>query len=262
MDSFILRALIAIFTLSALVGPLGSVAIWRRMGYFGDAASHAALLGVAIALLWGLPIYVGTAGIAIILALYLAARPSETDPADGLLGVVAHGSLALAVVLISMSPTGRGNLEAYLFGDILTITRRDLMVFAIASAILLAVLYWRWQGLINATLNEEMAAAHGGDPRFEARIFTLLLALAVAMGIQIVGALLMGGFLVIPAMSARRIAKSPESMAFWAMLAAAFSGVFGLALAYQFDTPPAPSMVVVAVVVFLCTQLRKNANVN
>lgn len=144
-----------------------------------------------------------------------------------------------------------------MFGNILTVSTAELRVFTVGSLVILAVVLWRWQGLIAATLSEEMAAAHGVKPRLEAQIYTLVLALAVAMGMQILGALLMGAFLIIPAMAARNFASSPESMAVVASLIAAISGFLGLAAAYVFDLQTAPAMVVVAVIVFFISQLQK-----
>ncbi len=257
MPDFLLRALIAILALSLLVGPLGSVAVWRRMGYFGDAASHAALLGVAISLLLQLPIFVGTAFVVVLMALYLTAMREDEQSSDGLLGVIAHGALALSILLLSVMPRARVNLEGYLFGNILTISTSELRILTIATLAILLLLFWRWSALVYTTLNEEMAAAHGLNPRREVRLYTILLAIAVALGIQIVGALLMGAFLIIPAMAARNFARSPEAMAWLASLIAAFSGLAGLGAAYYFNLQTAPAMVVCAVLVFFVSQLRK-----
>lgn len=257
MSDYLLRAIFAIVALAALVGPLGSVAVWRKMGYFGDAASHAALLGVALSLLLHLPIAIGTAAIAVMIALYLGVMRRDDQSADGLLGVLAHGSLALAIILLGLSSEGRGNLEGYLFGNILTISTRELALFGAAVVLILGITIWRWPRLVYATLNEEMAAAHGIQPRREVQIYTLLLALAVAMGIQIVGALLMGAFLIIPAMAAGNFARSPESMAIWASVIALISGLGGFAMAYFLDIQAAPAMVVLATVIFFGSQVKK-----
>ncbi len=258
MSDYLLRALLVILVLSALVGPLGSVAVWRRMGYFGDAAAHAALLGVAISLLFEMPIILGTGGVALLMAFFLSMRRDEEVSVDGLLGVVAHGALALAIILLGFSSQGRSNLEGYLFGSILTISGFDLWLFVLGAVAILLVLMTRWRALVYATLSEEMAAAHGMRPRLEARIYTVLLALAVAMGMQIVGALLMGAFLIIPAMAARRWAQSPESMALLASGIALFAGFGGFGAAYGLDIQAAPAMVVLACLVFLLSLIKKS----
>ena len=114
---------------------------------------------------------------------------------------------------LSFMPGVRVDLMGYLFGDILAVTRGDLAVILAGAALIVALLAWRWRGLLLATLNEDLAAAAGVDPRRERLILTLALALLVAVALKVVGVLLVTAMLIVPAAAARGFARTPEAMA-------------------------------------------------
>ncbi|MGB3316593.1 MAG: metal ABC transporter permease, partial [Albidovulum sp.] len=166
-DDFILRAALAGIGLMLAAGPLGAFVIWRRMAYMGDATAHAAILGVALALATSLPVAAGTAIVALAMALAVTGLSGKGRAADTALGVLAHSALALGLVAVSFMPSVRVDLSSYLFGDVLTVGRADLIWIWGGSAAVLALLAWRWNALLTATVNEEMAQAAGMDPRRE-----------------------------------------------------------------------------------------------
>ena len=98
----------------------------------------------------------------------------------------------------------------YLFGDILAVTRGDLAVIWAGAALVVALLAWRWRRLLLATLNADLAAAAGVDPRRERLILTLALALLVAVALKVVGVLLVTAMLIVPAAAARGFARTPR----------------------------------------------------
>jgi zinc transport system permease protein len=250
LDDFLVRAGLAGIGLTVATGPLGSFVVWRRMAYFGDATAHAAILGVALALASGLPLYAGTLFVALAMALAIAALTGRGQSADTMLGVMAHSALALGLVAVSFLPGQRVDLQAFLFGDILAVTRGDLLWVWGGSGAVLALIAWRWQRLVTATVNEELAQAAGLDPRAERAVLTVALALTVAVAIKIVGALLIAAMLIIPAAAARSVARTPEAMAAGATLIGAAAVVAGLGLSLRLDTPAGPSIVVAATVIF------------
>ena len=115
----------------------------------------------------------------------------------------------------------------------------------------LALLAWRWSGLLTATLNEELAQAAGLDPRREKLALVIALALVVAVAIKIVGALLIAALLIIPAATAHNMARSPEAMAAGATGVGIVSVLGGLWGSLRFDTPAGPSIVVAAAFLFV-----------
>ncbi|MGC1497032.1 MAG: metal ABC transporter permease [Sulfitobacter sp.] len=250
LDDFALRAALAGLGVAFAAAPLGCFVVWRRMAYFGDATSHAALLGVALALATDLPIFAGVLIIALVMALIVSTLSERLVSADALLGVLAHAALALGLVAVSLLPGQRVDLSAYLFGEILAVTRIDLVVIWMGAIAVAVLLIWRWQALLTATLNPDLATASGGHPRREQLILTIALAITVAVAIKVVGALLIAAMLVIPAATARPLARTPEMMAFWAIIIGAMAALGGLAGSFTFDTPTGPSIVTFAAGLF------------
>ncbi|WP_025044420.1 metal ABC transporter permease [Sulfitobacter geojensis] len=250
MDDFILRAALAGLGVALAAAPLGCFVIWRRMAYFGDATSHASLLGVALALAMDLPVIAGVLVVALAMALIVSSLSERHISTDALLGVLAHAGLALGLVAVSLVPGQRVDLSAYLFGDILAVTQRDVILIWSGAILVALLLLWRWQALLTATLNPDLATASGGKPRREQLILTLALALTVAVALKVVGALLIAAMLVIPAAAARPFARTPEMMALCAMMLGAVAVGAGLLASFRFDTPTGPSIVTAAAVLF------------
>jgi zinc transport system permease protein len=177
--------------------------------------------------------------------------------ADTLLGVLAHGGLAVGLVVLSFLPGGRGDLSAWLFGDILAVDAGDLALIWGAAALAGLVLWLGWSRLLNSTINEELAWAEGGNPERDRLLLTLALALLVAAALKVVGALLITAMLILPAAAARPLVRTPEAMVLVAALIGAASALGGLRMAWVVDTPAGPSMVVVALGLFVVSNLLR-----
>lgn len=250
LDDFLIRAALAGVGLALATGPLGSFVVWRRMAYFGDATAHAAILGVALALATDLPVVAGTLTVALAMAVTVSTLAARGWAMDTTLGVLAHSALALGLVAVSFVPGARTDLSAWLFGDILAVSRGDLAFIWGGAALVLALLIWRWQALLTATLNEDLAHASGLNPARERLVLTLALAVVVAVAIKVVGALLIAAMLIIPAAAARGLARTPEGMAIMASVIGAASTLGGLQLSLWQDTPAGPSIITAAALIF------------
>jgi len=169
---------------------------------------------------------------------------------DTLLGVMAHSALAFGLVAVSFLPGVRIDLMAYLFGDILAVSKTDLAIIATGGLLVLGLLRWRWSALLTATLNEDLARASGINPRREQLVLTLSLAVVVAVALKVVGALLITALLIIPAATARRFCHTPELMAVVAAIIGGISTTGGLQAAYWLDTPTGPTIVCLAALLF------------
>jgi zinc transport system permease protein len=246
LDSFIWRAALAGLGVAAAAGPLGCFVVWRRMAYFGDATAHAALLGVALALATELPLAAGVTATALAMALTVSAATGRTYAMDTMLGVASHAALATGLVAVSFLVGVRIDLNAYLFGDILAVGRADLVVIHAGALAIVALIVWRWDRLILATLNEDLATASGIDPRRERLVLTVALAILVAVALKVVGVLLITAMLIIPAAAARAVSRTPEGMAALAVAIAAAAALLGLWASWHLDTPTGPSIVVAA----------------
>jgi zinc transport system permease protein len=255
LDDFLVRAFVAGIGVALIAGPLGCFVVWRRMAYFGDATAHAALLGVALALASDLPVLTGVLVITALMAMVTALLASGRYAMDTVLGVAAHGSLALGLVALALLDNIRVDLMAYLFGDVLAVSTVDLVYIWGGTLLIGLVLLWRWNGLLNATLNEELTYAEGGNPASGRLLLNLLLALLIAIAMKIVGVLLITAMLIIPAAAARPLARTPEGMAGLAAAIGMLAVAFGLDASLRYDTPAGPSIAVAAAVGFVITNL-------
>lgn len=250
LDDFMIRATLAGVGVALAAAPLGCFVVWRRMAYFGDATAHAAILGVALSLALSISVFAGAMVIALLMALTVNLLTGRGYAMDTLLGVLAHSALAFGLVAVSFLSGIRIDLMAYLFGDILAVSRLDLVVIWGGAALVVGLIGWRWSALLTATLNEDLAYASGINPKREQLVLTLALAVTVAVAIKVVGVLLIAAMLIIPAAAARPLSRTPEGMALVAAGIGCASAFVGLRGAYVLDAPAGPSIVCVAALIF------------
>jgi zinc transport system permease protein len=255
LDDFMVRALLAGIGLAVVSAPLGCFVVWRRMAYFGEATAHAAMLGVALSLAVQTDIFFGALIFAIIMAWITTQLSGRNYAMDTLLGVFSHSFLAVGLVVVSFLTGVRIDLMAYLFGDILAVSKSDLSIIWVGALFVLGLIIWRWKPLFLSTFNEELSYASGFNPKREQLFLTVGLGVTVAVSIKVVGVLLITAMLIIPAAAARNLARDPEMMVFAAGLVSCFSVIAGLRASYIFDTPPGPSIVCVTLFVFIVLNL-------
>jgi zinc transport system permease protein len=252
MDDFLIRAAIGGIGVAAVTGPLGAFVVWRRMAYFGDALAHSALLGVALGLLLGTNANVAIITVCIAVALLLMALQRQRYLAsDTVLGILAHGTLSLGLVVVALQGSVRVDLFALLFGDVLAMSVADLYWIYGGGAVALGLLLFLWRPLLAVTVHEDLARVEGVNVVAVQLGFMVVIALVIAVAIKIVGVLLLTSLLVIPAAAARRVSSTPEMMAILAAIIGTVSVIGGLFGSLQWDTPAGPSVVLAAVVLFL-----------
>ncbi|MEB3753172.1 zinc ABC transporter permease subunit ZnuB [Acinetobacter sp. MD2(2019)] len=209
-----------------LTAPLGCLMLWRRMSFFADTMSHGTLLGVAVAALLHLPMWLGVGFLALLLVCLLWVLHDRRLPNDALLALCSATLLCSGLLLIQHLPALRPELMSYLFGDLLTISWSELPVFAIIIFISVGLLWCSWSAQIRIAIEPDMASSEGVNAQLQRLIFMLLLALFTVLALRAVGSLLMGALLVIPALSARLLAHSPKQMVIYAFVL----GQIGLAI--------------------------------
>lgn len=256
LDDFFTRALIAGAGVALVAGPLGCFIVWRRLAYFGDTLSHAALLGVALAFLFEVNITLAVFGVSICVSLaLLLLQKRATLSSDALLGLLAHSALAIGLVALAFMTWVRVDLMGFLFGDILAVTVSDIAVIWAGGALVLFILVIIWRSLFAATVNVELAQAEGMRPERANIIFMLLMAAVIAISMKIVGVLLITALLIIPTAAARRYATGPEQMAVLAAIIGVIGVIFGLFGSLEWDTPAGPSIVVAALGLFVLSMI-------
>ncbi len=278
MPDFFINALIAGTLIAVIAGPLGCFVVWRRMAYFGGAIAHSALLGVALALLIGGllldaaaspddPVYrVGSflindpwpvvLVVSLLLAVgLLALQRRHLLANDTLLGIVAHGSLAVGLLIVASMASLRIDVMSYLFGDILGIDDANVRILLLPGIAVLALLVWQWRALLAITVNAELAAVEGIHVGRTELMFVLMLACVVALGIRVVGVMLIVSMLIIPPATARRMVNTPVYMAVMASVIGMFDVWAGLAASWYLDLPAGPAIVAVSMVLFMAVML-------
>ena len=256
-DDFFIRALFAGIGIAFVTGPLGCFVVWRRLSYFGDTLAHSALLGVTMAYTLDLNIAISVFLISSVIALILIQLQKKTNlPGDALLGLLAHSSLAVGVVVIGFLTFIRFDIMGLLFGDILAVTTDDLLIIWTGGALILLVLKLIWKPLFASTVNYELAEAEGLNPDRAKAIFTILMAAVIAISIKMVGLLLITGMLIIPAAMARNISDSPQKMVIFSIIGGLLSVVIGLFSSLEFNTPSGPSIIAAALLLFIISLLN------
>lgn len=263
-DPFLLRAVLAGVGVAVACGAVGCFVVWRRMAYFGDSLAHSSMLGVAFGLFVGIGAQWGVAvsGFAFaILLLNLQRRKALAT--DTLLGIMAHSSLSFGMIAAGFLFGGSGvDLHRYLFGDILSVSYADLIPIYAAAVISLALAVRYWPSLTLSSLNEDLAAAEGVDVARMRFLVTGLAALAVAGAVQTVGMLLVTSLLIIPAASARQIARTPGRMAIIATLIGCASVLCGVGFSLRWDMPTGPAIVAANAVLFFALFIAKGRRMN
>ena len=253
MDEFLLRALLAGLAVALVTGSLGTFVVWRRMAYFGDTLAHSALLGVSLGILLELNLNLAITLVCLLLALALVALQSRRELAsDTLLGILSHSALALGLVAVSFAEEIRVDLMGYLFGDILAVSRGDLVWIGLGAGLALVLLLLLWRPLLAMTVHEELAQVEGVKVARTRLLFMLLIALVIATAMKVIGILLITSLLIIPAATARHYVRTPEQMAVLAAaigMLAVSGGLFG---SYRWDLPAGPAIVVTAAIMFFC----------
>lgn len=230
-------------------GYLGSFMVLRRMSLVGDALSHVALPGIAVALIFKFNPFAG-AFAALFLAILLiwllekrTALPSET-----LVGIMFTTSLALGLLL-----TPEPELLEALFGDITKIGMTDLWLTVAMVAVIFFVMSRITRELILSTISKDLTRSMGININAISFAFLFLVAVIVALGLKVAGTVLMGSLVIIPAAAAKNISSNLKGYTFWSCLFGVVSSVGGILLATALHLLPGPVVVLSSGAIFLVT---------
>lgn len=260
MEEFLQRALLGGLGLALIAGPLGVFIVWRRMAYFGDTLAHSALLGVGLGFWLSISPMLTVMMVCVLIAMLLVVLQANHELAsDTLLGILAHSTLSLGIIVVAMQQGLRVDLFGYLFGDILAISWQEVIyIYCIATVVLIFIIKL-WRELLLSTLNSDLAIVAGLSPQKLQFVLMLLLAMVIAIAMKIIGVLLITSLLIIPAACARRFSKSPEQMAIFASIIGMIAVISGLVASFHFDLPTGPAIVACAAGLFLMSRVMKSS---
>lgn len=250
IEQFIVKALIAGILVALVAGCMGCFVVWRRMAYFSDSLAHSALLGIAMGVMLDVNHNLSVMISCICFAFFLIwLQRKKVFATDTLLGILAHGSLAVGVITITLLEQ-RMDLHSYLFGDILTVGDEQLWWLFIGGGFVLTALSLNWSSLILMTIHEDLAMAESVRVSRLEILLMLLMTIVVAVSIKIVGILLIASMLIIAPAAARQLSRSPEAMAIFACLIGIIAVVSGIYFSFEFDTPSGPTIVAALAAIF------------
>jgi len=250
-DDFFVRALIAGIGIAIIAGPIGCFVVWRRLAYYGDTLAHSGLLGVTLGFILGINMSLSVFILSTTIAFLLLLLQKKTKlTGDALLGLLAHSSLAIGLVIIAIASSIRIDLMGLLFGDILSVSNNDIILIWGGGILILIVLFFIWKSLFAATVNYDLAKAEGMNPDMSNYIFTILIAGVIAISIKMIGVLLITGLLLIPPAMSRNFSLSPKEMVVFSIIGGVISVIFGLFGSLEFNTPSGPSIIVVSLMLF------------
>lgn len=240
---FVVNALLAGILLGPLLGALGTLVVIRRFAFFSEAVGHAALTGTALGILVGEPTtspYGSLFGFCVLFALLLNFVRNRTGLSpDTLIGVFLAVSLALGSSLLMVLATQINIhiLENVLFGSVLTVNARDLLVLLLITVFTLIALYRTYNRIMLASFHAPLAQARGLPVQWLDYVFVMLVTLITVASVKVIGAMLVGALLVIPAATARLMARSMRGFFWLTVLLATVSTLAGIALPVALDIP-------------------------
>lgn len=256
---FFQRALIAAFLISLVASLLGVFVILRGMAFFSDAIAHSSFTGVALGLLLGIEPLWTVFAVAIIVAalLPIVSRLSNLSQ-DSTIGILYALSVSVGLLIAGLLPQGLRGIESYLFGDILAISRADLFVFSgfAIIAVLLFILLFR--ALLLITFDPEVAKVLGVRTIPVEILFTVILGLAVAMAVKLIGAILLPVLFIVPPAAGKTMSRSLKGMVISSVLVGVVSALGGVLLSVIINAPTGPTIAALGVLIFfLCLIFRR-----
>ena len=256
--AFMRQALLAVLLLAPMTAALGVSVITFRMAFFSDAIGHSAFAGVAIGLLLSLdPLFTMPAFGVLVGLCIMAVRRGSLLSADTSIGIVFSAVVAFGLAVVSRAPGMSRSMTQFLYGDILTVSPAELGFLALLLPVLLVFAVVGFNRLLLVALNPVMARAHGVRVAIWQYAFAALLSLVVMLAVRAVGVLLVTGLLIVPAATARHLARTAGGMFWWAQAVALFSGVSGLLLSAQpwLGTASGATIILVSCACFLLSAL-------
>ncbi len=256
--AFMQRALLAGLMVGIICPLMGSFLVLRNMTLIADTLSHVALAGVAVALLIGVYPLWGALAATVMAAFFVEKlRRSQELGGDLAIGVVLSGGLAVGAILLSLRNLNSLDLFGFLFGNILAVTKLDLILIWLLGGIVVTVVWLLYKPLLAVTFDEEAALARGLPVAKLNGVLMFFAALTVALAMRMVGVLLISSLMVLPVAVGLRIGGSFRSFLISATAAGVISSLAGLFLAAALNLAPGGSIVLVSLGLLGLASLKK-----
>jgi zinc transport system permease protein len=260
MTEIILYPLLLSIPLALLVGPVGSILVWRRSSFLADVVSHMGILAFAIAEITQLPILIVSVCVSTLVALMLEWAPSFI-PKDAWLAGVSSLGISIGLLLLSSGGAGHG-FDHVFWGDMFALTQYDIIVFGIATGFLGMHLIVFWRSLVLIMFHEELAILDGVPVRFVKGVNNVIAGVVIALSLKVMGVLLTGALFVLPSIGLRFLNLTPERHVLGAITFVFLAFVAGVIVSVQTDAIAAPWIIFALVVLnFAVIFLKKGIDI-
>lgn len=246
---FVARGVVAILMLAPLLGGLSHLVVARRLAFFSTTLGQAALTGLTIGVAVGQPLdetYTAILAFCLLVGVIMVyVRRQTTLPPDTVIGVFMAFTLGLGICLL-VAATRRFNIhqiEAVMFGSVLTITDQDLVRLLVLGAIVSLVVAIGYNMLLADSLSPPVARARGAPTTLIDYGFVVIVTIAITISLKIIGALLVEAMVVVPAAAARNLARSTRGYLIWSIILSAISGLAGLFISTIWRVPTGGAIV-------------------
>ena len=253
---FVARGVVAILMLAPLLGGLSHLVVARRLAFFSTTLGQAALTGLVIGVALGQPLddtYTAILGFCLLVGVIMVyVRRQTTLPPDTVIGVFMAFTLGLGICLL-VAATRRFNIhqiEAVMFGSVLTITDRDLVLVMVLGSLLGVGVALGYNMLLSDSLSPAIAKARGAPTTAIDYLFVVVVTIAITVSLKVIGALLVEAMVVVPAAAARNFARSTRGYLVWSIVLAAVSGLGGLFISTIWRVPSGGAIVLALSVCF------------
>ena len=245
------RAFIAALVVGTLCSTIGTYVVLRKLSFIGDGIAHASFAGIVVAYLRGLDYYVGALIVAIVTALGIGfVNRRGRVSLDTAIGVLFTGAFALGVFLMSRVPHYNIDLQSFLFGNILGVSREDLWLILALALVVVVSLTLLYRALLYTTFDPVVAEASGIRAGFVAYALLVLLAITIVISLEAVGIVLVAALLVTPAATAFQLTRRFTRMLVLSGAIGAFCAVAGLYASYYLQSASGATIVLLATILF------------
>ena len=255
---FMVNAFIAVVLIAPLMGILGTMAVNNKMAFFSDALGHSAFTGIALGVLLGIKnelISLVAFGVFVALVITRVKNKGHTS-ADTVISVFSSTSVALGLLVLSYGGSF-SKYSAYLVGDILSITAKEILCLLITLVVVIIIWVLIYNKLLVISVNRELAASRGIKTSVYENIFVVVVAVVVMISIKWVGILLINSLLILPAAAARNVAKNSRQYLAVSVIFSLVSSVGGLLISFYGDTSAGATIVTVSAIIFFATYLLR-----
>jgi zinc transport system permease protein len=249
---FMQRALVAGMLIALLASISGTFVVLKRYSMISETLAHSALVGVAVGLVAGFnPLWIAV--LVAILSAWLIEylRSSFSLYSDAILAILLSGSLAIAVIIVSLGGAFNNSLFSYLFGSILSVTNEDVLTILVFGTLALGLLLAFAKELYFIAYDEEVAKTSGIKVKMLNFLLVTVVAIIIALSIRVVGSLLIGALMVIPTVSALQYRVGFLNTMLISIAFALFSVISGMTLSFYFSLPSGATIVICVLVVFV-----------